>query len=273
MRTFGYTVARTFREIVDAQRVRWRVYGEEERLLPPSACREGREIDVHDQDPDTVHILAYVRGEPVGTVRLLPARPMHRRARGGFGLDLESKFHLGGLSAPGLVLAEVTRYCVLRRYRCTGVTRALYAGLQVESRRRGITHWLAAANMETDCAEDAALAYRLVCARQLVDERFRAEPRAGLPAQTLRRQSCYSEAERRSGREGALDHLALPRTLALFATRMGGRYIGPPVYDPYFNVFALPLVAPLALPASPASQSLLRGSAGLRTTGALAGGG
>jgi hypothetical protein len=27
---------------------------------------------------------------------------------------------------------------------------------------------------------------------------------------------------------------------------MGARFIGAPVYDPYFNVFALPLVATLA---------------------------
>jgi hypothetical protein len=37
--------------------------------------------------------------------------------------------------------------------------------------------------------------------------------------------------------------------LALFAGKMGARYIGPPVYDRDFNVFATPLAVELsALP-------------------------
>jgi hypothetical protein len=37
----------------------------------------------------------------------------------------------------------------------------------------------------------------------------------------------------------------LPRTLSLLASKMGARFMGQPVYDPYFNVFALPLVTTL----------------------------
>jgi hypothetical protein len=40
----------------------------------------------------------------------------------------------------------------------------------------------------------------------------------------------------------------MPRTLSLYANKMGARYVGPPAYDPYFGVFALPLVAPLETP-------------------------
>jgi hypothetical protein len=56
----------------------------------------------------------------------------------------------------------------------------------------------------------------------------------------------YTEEERLSAQSGDLQGLRLPRTLLLFAARMSARYIGPPVYDPYFNVFALPLVASLS---------------------------
>jgi len=247
MEAFRYTVARAPHEIAEAQRVRWTVYGEEEQLLPPSAGVAGREIDARDEDDDTIHLLVHAGREPVGTVRLLPARERGKALHsGGLGLELEASFNLGTDAASDLVAAEVTRFCVLRRYRCTGVTKALYAALGTESRRRGITHWFAAANMGTDFAEDAALAYDLVCARTLVDDRFHAEPRVGPPWHTPRRRSCYTDEQRRSALRGELGCLAIPRTLALFAIRMGARYIGPPAYDPYFNVFALPLVAPLS---------------------------
>jgi hypothetical protein len=82
--------------------------------------------------------------------------------------------------------------------------------------------------------------------KKLVSPRFRTEPRVHELPQTPRRRSCYTEEQRERALGGDLAGLDLPRTLSLFASRMGARYIGSPVYDSYFNVFALPLVAPLA---------------------------
>ncbi len=239
VQTFRCVIAKTMQEIIDAQRLRWKVYGEEEELLPDSAHSDGREIDARDYSEGTTHFLVYDGPEAVGTVRLL-------EPRGGLGLDLESKFDLGALSVPGVAPAEVTRYCVSRRYRCTGVTVALFSGLYAESVRRGVTHWVAGANMGTDCAEDAALAYRVACAQALMNERFHARPRAHELPETPRRRPCYTEEQRSRAQRGELAGLELPRTLSLFAKRMGARYIGLPTYDAYFNVFALPLVATLA---------------------------
>jgi putative hemolysin len=246
MRSFACRVARGRREIADAQRVRWRVYGEEERLLAPAACPGGREVDARDDDPDTVHLVVHAGDEPVGTVRLLsPRQSANDNGRPALGLELESSFDLGASWPAEIVPGEVTRYCVLRAYRCTGVAGALYAALLTESRRRGITHFFAAANMETDHAEDAAVAYRLLRGRGLVDGRFFARPRPQPPVQPSGRRACYSDEQRWSAQRGQLGGLPIPRTLALFATRMGARFIGPPAYDRTFNVFALPLVAPV----------------------------
>jgi putative hemolysin len=239
------TIARTPGQIADAQRVRWQVYGEEERLLPTSAAVEdGREIDAHDEDDAAVHVLVYAGDEAVGTVRLLQARAGAGHVRGGrLGLDLDAKLDLGALCRAGVVPAEITRYCVLRRYRCTSVAKMLYEGLRSESRSRAITCWLAAANMETDYAEDAALAYELLCARNLVDGGWRAKPRSTPLVRSHRRRPCYTDEQRVSAARGRGAELPLPRTLALFAVRMGARFIGSPMYDDYFNVFALPLIA------------------------------
>lgn len=243
METFDALIAWTPGAIQDAQRVRRTVYVDEEGLLPPQAGAGGREIDAYDDRDTTVHFIVYVHAKPAGTVRLLLPRP---EAEGEIGLDLATKCDLSDLAAGGIAPAEVTRFCVLRRYRYTGVAAALLAGMLAESRRRGVTHWVAAANMETDLAEDAALAYRVARAKKLVSGHFHAAPRIPAPARTPRRRPVYTEAERLRAAGGDLTGIALPRTLSLFAKRMGARFVGPPLYDGHFNVFALPLVTALA---------------------------
>lgn len=252
MKRYQGSIARTAGEIVEVQRARWRVYGLEEKLLPASVAVDGREIDARDDDAGTVHFAVRAGGEVVGTVRLQPASRQHATTggtgRGCGGLDVASKVDLAALSVPGIVLAEVTRFCVLRAYRGTGVTPALFAALRAESERRGITHWVAAANTETDVAEDALIAYRIARANGLVSTRFHVSARAPAPAPTAPpTRPGYTDEQRRRARAGelAVADLDLPRTLSVFARRMGARFIGGPVFDPYFGVFALPLVVVL----------------------------
>ena len=106
--------------------------------------------------------------------------------------------------------------------------------------RLGITHWVAAANMETDSAEDAAIAHRLVQARRLVSSTFAASVRGGASPLGSRR-FVYTPEERLLAQRGQLTALKLPKTLALFAGKLGARYLGTPAYDPHFRVFAMPL--------------------------------
>jgi L-ornithine Nalpha-acyltransferase len=263
MQSFRCTIAGTTREIMLAQRLRWNVYGEEEGLLPASASAGGREIDARDDDTGTMHFIVYAGDEVAGTVRLLRPSEHLKRVHGGpLGLDLESKWDLRALSAPGIAPAEVTRYCVLRGYRGTGVTTALFEGLYAESARSGITHWVAGANMGTDFAEDAAIAHRVARRRSFVNERFHAETLAHEAPRTPRARPYYTEEQRSRASGGDLEGLDLPPTLAIFAARMGARYIGSPMYDAYFNVFALPLVATLS------EISASRASAGRRSPSA-----
>jgi predicted GNAT family N-acyltransferase len=253
-------IAGTAQEIVDAQRLRAQVYCVEEGLLPASASVDGREIDARDVRDDTLHFVAYSDGEPAGTVRLLlPNVDASTTRAGRLGLDLDAKFDLAMLATAGVSPAEVTRYCVPRRYRHTGAARALFLALHAESLRRGITHWLAGANMETDVPSDAAIAYGVARARRLLHPRVRAEARVLMPPVTAGRRPFYTEEQRRRAFDGDFEGLALPRTLGLFALRMGARYIGSPAYDAQFGVFALPLVATLAdiaVGQSPASPPL-----------------
>ncbi len=237
-------VANTELEIADAQRVRFRVYCEEEHLLPFHIAADGRERDVRDLAETTTHLLVYAGTEPVGTVRLCLASTRSPE-KPGFGLDLEASFALLGFDTPGMRLAEITRYCVVRRMRGTRVASALFAALHVTSQRLGVTHWVAAANMETDCAEDAAIAHRLIQTSDLLSPVFAASPRACAGPAAAKRFS-YTPEERQRARRGELSLLKLPRTLSLFAHKLGARYLGAPAYDAHFNVFAAPLSVELA---------------------------
>ena len=238
-------VAKSEREIADAQRVRFRVYCEEERLLPVDIAVDGRERDARDDAESTTHLLVYAGAEPVGTVRLCLARGGSREPSSGFGLDLEASFALQGFELPGLRLAEITRYCVVSHMRGTRVAPALFAALRKASQRLGVTHWVAAANMETDCAEDARIAHRLIQSRALLSSAFAAVPR-GAAAPSRAKRFAYTPEERRHANRGELSHLKLPRTLSLFAHKLGARYLGAPAYDEHFNVFAAPLAVDLA---------------------------
>src|SRR5881394_3226374 len=169
-------VASSEQQRAEASRLRREVYCEEEglALLP--------EVTERERSDSISHLLAYCDGEPVGSVRLVIAAPGTRHGPGHFGLELEACFELSAFEGPGVVLAEVTRFCVRRRFRGTRVAAALFELLRLESRRRGVTHWVAAANMETDFQEDAELAYRLIQAQGLLDETWRAQGRGARAA-------------------------------------------------------------------------------------------
>jgi putative hemolysin len=244
-------VATTQRQLDDALRVRWAVFGGEMHLLgePPPARRE---INCFDTLETTVHLVVYVDGRPVGTTRLLlPNAEVAQESGGRLGIDLEQKLDLSGVGGPGQVFAETTRYCVLREWRGSEVLLRLQAALYQESRRRGVTHWIASANTETDSAEDARLAWRVAAHRGLVSERWNVRALAPGEPPAEARAPLYSPEERQRAAEGRLEGLRLPRTLSFFATKLGARFIGAPLYDAHFRMHSMPLVAALdEIPAS-----------------------
>jgi len=238
-------VATTQRQLDDALRVRWAVFGGELRLLgtPPPARRE---VNCFDTLDTTVHLVVYADGRPVGTTRMLLPNPEVARESGGhLGIDLEQKFDLSGVGGAGLVFAETTRYCVLREWRGSEVLLRLQAALYAESRRRGVTHWIASANTETDVWDDALLAWRVAAHRGLVSERWHIRPHEASAPPAMPRAPLYSPAERLRAHEGRLAGLRLPRTLSFFAQKLGARFVGEPIYDAHFRMCSMPLVAAL----------------------------
>ncbi|NRD57767.1 GNAT family N-acetyltransferase [Corallococcus sp. AB030] len=245
MSSLSCRVATAQCELDDALRIRYRVFGEEMRMLGPKRPRAPREADCFDTLRTTSHVVVYSGAEPVATARLLtPNAEVAAFADTLVGLDIEKKLDLSELVAPGRVFAETTRYCVTRSHRNSAVLR-LQAGLYRESRRRGVTHWIAAANMETDSQEEADL-YFLAAARQgWVSDGFRVRTREFPPPPAEPLAARLTAEQRTQAREGHLTALRMPSVLSLFADKLGARFIAPPHFDPAFNRFTVPLVAAL----------------------------
>ena len=205
----------------------------------------GSSPERHRDEGAETELLVYARDEPVGTLRLRVVRPLDDDSEPLAGLELASKFSFRGFEEPSVVVGEISGFCILRRYRGTRVAALLFGALRSESARRGVTHWLAAANTETDSADEADIVYRLLCSQRLVSSAFHAESRGGKPLPPASR-FIYTPEERKRASRGELEALRLPRVLALFAGKMGARYIGYPAYDRDFKVFATPLAVELA---------------------------
>lgn len=239
-------IATTQRQLDDALRIRWAVFGAELKLLGGPLPPAPREVNCFDTLETTVHLVVYAEDTPVATSRLLLPNPEVARATGGsLGIELEQKLDLSAVGGPGLVFAESTRFCVLKPWRHSEVLVRLQAGLYEESRRRGVTHWIASANMETDSAQDARLVFAVATHQGLVSQRWRVRARAPTRPPAIPSMPLYTPQQWARVRRGQLDGLRMPRVLSLFAHKMGARFVAEPLYDAGFRRFSLPLVAAL----------------------------
>ncbi|SEM43049.1 Acetyltransferase (GNAT) domain-containing protein [Stigmatella aurantiaca] len=246
MTTLRCHIATTQQQLDDALRVRWEVFGKELELLERTAHAVPRENNGFDTLATTAHVLVYADDVPVATARLLLPNPEVARATGSrLGIDLETKVDLSELGGPGLVFAETTRFCILKDWRHSAVLMWLYAGLHQESRRRGVTHWIASANTETDSAEDAHILFQVAAYQGLLSTRWRARTLTCPRAPEAPAAPFYTPEQRAHARQGRFEGLGLPPVLSLFSGKLGARFIAEPLYDARFRRFSLPLVSAL----------------------------
>jgi len=125
------------------QRLRYEVYCLEQKFRDAADCPDGRERD--EYDPLSIHVYAIDgTGAVVGTVRVVRDSPLGLPAEGhGAVLSIPSR---GG--APG-TCGEISRLIVAKRYRRETIDHplllwGLFGRAYEESRRQGITYWVAA---------------------------------------------------------------------------------------------------------------------------------
>jgi len=182
----------------------------------------------------------------VGTARLLLPSPEVAQA-GGYrlGLALEREYEIVRGPEPGVLAAEVSRLCILRRHCGTRVFLEIFSTLYAESRSWGVTHWLGATNAETDSPEDAVLSYRVARHQGAASLQWQMEPRASAAMAPPSQVRLYSTWQRWLARCGALGGLELPSTLALLVKRLRARVAGSPCYDFHFHRCSFPIVIAL----------------------------
>jgi putative hemolysin len=229
---FEVYLARDTADVVEAQRLRYRVFVEELGARLPHA-RHRLDRDRFDAYSDHLLVRDADTGAVVGTYRMLPGAEALKL--GGF--YSETEFDLGPVARlPGLV--EVGRACVDPAYRTGTVIGLLWAGLARYLQTGGYEHAIG-------CASIPAPGAHPVCRRLLADHQTaptcRATPRTPF----------------------ALDDVppappaALPALVRGYL-RLGASVCGDPAWDPDFGTADLLVLLPLAALDTRWARRLLR---------------
>ncbi|HEX9180772.1 MAG TPA: GNAT family N-acyltransferase [Burkholderiales bacterium] len=218
--------ARSMGEVLEAQRLRYRVFGEEmgARLSSPEP---GVDRDIFDPFCEHLLVRDTGSGEVVGTYRILNGA--QAKKLGGFYSDDE--FDLVRLDHLRERLVEVGRSCVHPDYRGGAAIAMLWAGLAEYMRRHSHEYLIGCASVSMrDGGRLAASLYRRLAPAHLSPAEYRVFPRHRLPLEAL---------------EGDLESPLLPPLLKGYL-RLGAWICGEPAWDPDFNTADLLILLPLS---------------------------
>lgn len=233
--------ARSMSEVVEAQKLRHRVFAEEMGARLPSK-EEGIDSDIFD--PFCQHLLVRdeATNEVVGTYRILDS--MQAKKIGGFYSDDE--FDLTRLNHLRADMVEVGRSCVHPDYRNGATITLLWSGIAQYMQAHHYQYLIGCASIAmTDGGHVAASIYSRIRQRHLSPAEYRVFPRCALPMDAL---------------NGNLEP-ALPPLLKGYL-RLGAYVCGEPAWDPDFNTADLLMMLPLSKMASRYERHFMRKSSG-----------
>lgn len=218
-------LARAEAEIVDAQRLRYRVFAEEMGARLPSAA-EGVDRDRFDRWCEHLLVTEQDTGEVVGTYRILTGESAKRV--GGF--YSEQEFDLARLEHLRDRTVEVGRSCVHPDHRSGAVITLLWSGLAAYMQRNSSEYILGCASMSMlDGGRGAAAAYLRLRESYLSPAEYRVFPRCPLPLHELDQDVAPS----------------IPSLIKAYL-RVGAYVCGEPAWDPDFNTADLLMLLPLS---------------------------
>lgn len=206
--------ARHADEIVEAQRLRYKVFAEEmgARL---NTTTPDLDVDMFDAFCDHLIVRDLRTLRVVGTYRVLPP---HQAKKLGT-LYSESEFDLIRLTHLKPKMLELGRSCVHWDYRSGSVIMALWSGLGEYMTRYGYESMLGCASVSmADGGHYAASLYTQIRGKAMAPIEYHAFPRLALPVEEL---------------DGTLDIEAPP--LLKGYLRLGAKICGAPAWDPDFN--------------------------------------
>ncbi|HMX16101.1 MAG TPA: GNAT family N-acyltransferase [Rhodocyclaceae bacterium] len=217
-------LARGPEEILEAQRLRYRVFAEEMGARLPSRAL-GIDLDLYDAHCD--HLVAYddAADRVVGTYRILPP---HAAKRVG-GYYTESEFDISRLRHLRPDLVEVGRSCIDPEYRNGAVIALLWSKLAEYMARGGYGHLMGCASIGMgDGGHNAANIFVQAIDGHMGPPEYRVFPRHRLPFERL-----------------VTGHKAEVPALVKGYLRAGAYVCGEPAWDPDFNTADLMLMLPM----------------------------
>ncbi len=231
------TWARQQEEVREAQRLRYRVFAEEMGATLSTSV-PGHDVDLFDDFCEHLLVRDAQSRQVIGTYRVLT--PAQARRVGSTYSDTE--FDLTRLRMVRERMVELGRSCVHPDHRHGGVIMALWGALAEFMVRNDLDTMIGCASISMQHMGEhgmvggghaAASIWRQVSEKHMASIEFHVRPRLPLPIERL---DCSLHVE--------------PPALIKGYLRLGAKVLGPPAWDPDFNVADLPMMMRLqALPA------------------------
>jgi len=222
--SLAVSLAHTSSDILDAQRLRYRVFSGEMGANLPTRT-PGVDHDIYDPYCDHLVVRDVDSSEIVGTYRILS--PENARQIGYYS---ENEFDLTRLQHLRSRLVEIGRSCVHPDYRTGATITLLWSGLAQYMTERGYDYLMGCASISmADGGHAAASLYNRLAIDHLGPQEYRVFPRCPLPLAALRQ-----------------DLPAETPPLIKGYLRAGAWICGEPAWDPDFNTADLPILMPMA---------------------------
>lgn len=224
-RSLHVTLASCQSEVLEAQKLRYRVFHDEmgARL---SSRTPGVDRDIFDPFCEHLLVRDEERGRIVGTYRILS--PEAARRVGGY--YSENEFDLTRLQHLRSRVVEIGRACIDADYRTGAVISLLWSGLARYMTEHGHDYLMGCASISMgDGGHAAASLYNRLREAHAAPLEYHVFPRHALPLERLR---------------GDLD-AATPPLLKGYL-RAGAWICGEPAWDPDFNTADLPILLPMS---------------------------
>jgi putative hemolysin len=219
-------LARNGDEVLEAQRLRYRVFAEELGARLGGAI-PGVDHDLYDAHCEHLLVRDTASGEVVGTYRLLSGA--RSESLGGF--YAETEFDLTRLRHLRNDTLEIGRSCVHPDYRNGATIALLWSGLAAHVARHNYRYVIGCASLAmNDGGHAAAAVYRRLAEKYLSPVEYRVFPRCELPLAAL-------------DERGAA---VTPPALVKGYIRAGAVICGAPAWDPDFNTADLLMLLSVA---------------------------
>ena len=219
------TLARHETEVLEAQRLRFKIFAEEMGANLSSA-KEGIDRDIFDNYCEHLLVRESVENKVVGTYRILS--PDQAEKIGGY--YAQTEFDLTRLLHLSDRMVEVGRSCVHRDFRDGATITHLWSGLAQYMQQHGHEYLIGCASISmADGGHVAASIYRKLHRIYAAPAEYTVFPRCPLPLKALNQ---YLEAP-------------IPPLLKGYL-RLGAYICGEPAWDPEFNTADLFILLPLS---------------------------